>query len=247
VPGEEVLLDGNALAEGKEFFSLGTFSVSPDGTLLAYSTDFAGDERYTLRVKDLRSGEALPDEVPNTLGGATWDLGGTTLFYTTVDQTWRPDKVWRHRLGTGASDDVLAYHEPDERFWTAVGRSRSDKYLMVVSGSKTTSEYRVLEASDPEGGFRVVAPRRQGVEYSVEHAVVGGEDRFLILHNDGAVNFELAEAPVGAAGPENWTTLVPHSDDQRLEDVDAFATHLVVSQRSDGLTQVRIVPLTEQG
>ena len=138
VPGEEVLLDGNALAEGKEFFSLGTFSVSTDGNLLAYATDFAGDERYTLRVKDLRSGEMLPDEVPNTVGGATWDLGGTTLFYTTVDEAWRPDKVWRHRLGTDASDDVLVFHEPDERYWSAVGRTRSDRYLMVVSGSKTT-------------------------------------------------------------------------------------------------------------
>jgi len=247
VPGEEVLVDGNALAEGQEFFSLGTFSVSTDGTLLAYSTDFAGDERYTLRVKDLRSGEMLPDEVPNTVGGATWDLDGTTLFYTTVDEAWRPDKVWRHRLGTNADDDVLVYHEPDERYWSAVGRTRSDRYLVVVSGSKTTSEYRVLDASDPEGEFRVVAPRRQGVEYSVEHAVVGGEDRFLILHNDGAVNFELAEAPVDSSGPDSWRTLVPHSDSQRLEDVDAFATHLVVSQRSEGMTQVRIVPLTDDG
>ena len=247
VPGEEVLLDGNALAEGKEFFSLGTFSVSTDGNLLAYSTDFAGDERYTLRVKDLRSGEMLPDEVPNTVGGATWDLGGTTLFYTTVDEAWRPDKVWRHRLGTDASDDVLVFHEPDERYWSAVGRTRSDRYLMVVSGSKTTSEYRVLDASDPEGEFRVVAPRRQGVEYSVEHAVVGGQDRFLILHNDGAVNFELAEAPVDSSGPDSWRTLIAHSDSQRLEDVDAFATHLVVSQRSEGMTQVRIVPLTDEG
>jgi oligopeptidase B len=247
VPGEELLLDGNQLAEGHEFFSLGTFSVSPDGSLLAYSTDFAGDERYTLRVKNLHTGEMLPDEVPNTLGGATWDLGGTTLFYTTVDEAWRPDKVWRHRLGTDAADDVTVYHEPDERYWTAVGRSRSDRYLMIVSGSKTTSEYRVLDASDPEGEFRVVAPRRQGVEYSVEHAVVAGQDRFLILHNDRAVNFELAEAPVDSPGPEHWRTLIAHSDEQRLEEVDAFATHLVVSQRSQGLTQVRIVPLTDQG
>ncbi|HEX2175004.1 MAG TPA: S9 family peptidase [Nocardioidaceae bacterium] len=247
VPGEELLLDGNALAEGKAFFSLGTFSVSPDGTLLAFSTDFAGDERYTLRVKDLRTNEMLPDEVPNTLGGATWDLGGTTLFYTTVDEAWRPDKVWRHRLGTAATDDVLVFHEPDERYWTGVGRTRSDRYLMIVSGSKTTTEYRVLHADDPAGEFRVVAPRRQGVEYNVEHAVVAGEDRFLILHNHQAVNFELAEAPVDTPSPEHWRTLIAHSDSERLEDVDAFATHLVVSQRSKGLTELRVVPLTEQG
>jgi len=128
-----------------------------------------------------------------------------------------------------------------------VGRSRSDRYLMIVSGSKTTSEYRVLEADDPAGEFRVVAPRRQGVEYNVEHAVVAGEDRFLILHNHEAVNFELAEAPVEAPTPENWRPVIAHSQDERLEDVDAFETHLVVSQRSKGLTEVRIVPLTEQG
>ena len=247
VPGEELLLDGNQLAEGQEFFSLGTFSVSPDGTLLAYSTDFTGDERYTLRVKDLRTGEMLPDEVPNTVGGATWDLGGTTIFYSTVDDAWRPDRVWRHSLGTAADDDVVVFHEPDERYWTGVGRSRSDRYLMIVSGSKTTSEYRVLEADDPTGEFRVVAPRRQGVEYSVEHAVVAGEDRFLILHNHDAVNFELAEAPVDAPTPENWRPVIPHSQDERLEDVDAFATHLVVSQRSQGLTEVLLIPLTEGG
>ncbi len=247
VPGEELLLDGNQLAEGQEFFSLGTFSVSPEGTLLAYSTDFTGDERYTLRVKDLRTGEMLPDEVPNTVGGATWDLGGTTIFYSTVDDAWRPDRVWRHSLGTAADDDVVVFHEPDERYWTGVGRSRSDRYLMIVSGSKTTSEYRVLEADDPTGEFRVVAPRRQGVEYSVEHAVVAGEDRFLILHNHDAVNFELAEAPVDAPTPENWRPVIPHSQDERLEDVDAFATHLVVSQRSQGLTEVLLIPLTEGG
>ncbi|MGH3354343.1 MAG: S9 family peptidase [Nocardioidaceae bacterium] len=247
VPGEELLVDGNVLAEGKDFFSLGTFSVSTDGALLAFSTDFAGDERYTLRVKDLRTGEMLPDEVPNTLGGATWDLDGTTLFYTTVDEAWRPDKVWRHTLGTAADEDVVVFHEADERYWTAVGRTRSDRYLMVVSGSKTTTEYRALDAGDPTGEFRVLAPRRQGVEYSVEHAVVGGEDRFLILHNDGAENFELAETPVDRPTPEHWQPIIAHSRTERLEDVEAFATHLVVSQRSNGLTEVQLIPLTESG
>jgi oligopeptidase B len=189
----------------------------------------------------------LPDEVPNTVGGATWDLGGTTLFYTTVDEAWRPDKVWRHRLGTEASEDAVVYHEPDERYWTGVGRSRSDRYLMIVSGSKTTTEYRVLEADQPDGEFRVVAPRRHGVEYSIEHAVVAGEDRFLVLHNHDAVNFELADAPVDSPTPDSWRTLIPHSDAERLEDVDAFATHLVVSQRSRGLTELRVVPLTDEG
>lgn len=247
VPGEEVLLDANQLADGHDFFSLGTASVSPDGTLLAYSTDTVGDERFVLRVKDLRTGDLLPDEVPNTLGAAVWDHHGTTVFYTTVDEAWRPDKVWRHALDTPVVDDVLVHHETDERFWTSVGRSRSDRLLVIGSGSRSTSEYRVLDADDPTGEFRVVAPRRPGVEYGVVHAVIGGEDCLLVLHNDGAVNWELARAPWDATSADQWEPLIPHDPAVRLEDVDAFATHLLVSQRSDGLTRLRVIELAADG
>ncbi|MPZ94479.1 MAG: prolyl oligopeptidase family serine peptidase [Propionibacteriales bacterium] len=247
VPGEEVLLDGNALADGKEFFSLGAFSASIDGTLLAFSTDFVGDERYTLQVKDLRTGQLLPDVVEGTLGGATWDLTGSTLFYTTVDDAWRPHKVWRHALGTPATDDVVVFEETDERYWLSAGRTRSDRFVFLVSGSKTTTEYRVLDADDPTGEPRVVAPRRQGVEYHLEHAVIQGEDRFLVLHNENALDFELAEAPVDDAAPERWTPVISHSPGTRLEDVEAFRTHLVVSQRRNGRTEVRVLPLSDDG
>ena len=247
VPGEEVLLDVNALAEGHDFFSLGAASVSPDGTLLAFSTDTVGHERFLLQVKDLRTGQVLPDQVPDTLGGATWDLEGTTLFYTTVDEAWRPDKVWRHVLGTPVAEDVVVHHETDERFWTSVGRTRSDRLLVIGSGSKTTTEFRVLDAADPTGEFRVVAPRRQGVEYSIEHAVIGGEDRLLVLHNEDAENYTIATAPLDATSHEQWEPLIPHDPAVRLEDVDAFAGHLVVSQRSEGLTQLRVIELSEAG
>jgi len=245
VPGEQVLLDVDALAAGHDFFSLGGASVSPDGTLLAYSTDTVGDERYLLRVKDLRTGDLLADEIPGTLGGAVWDLAGSTLFYTTVDDSWRVDKVWRHTLGTPVADDVLVHHETDERFWTSIGRTRSDRFLVIASGSKTTSEYAVLEADDPTGEFRVVAPRRQGLEYGVEHAVLRGEDRLLILHNEDAVNYALAVAPVDATSHDQWQPLFAHDPAVRLEDVEAFAGHLVVSQRSEGLTQLRVVLLDD--
>jgi oligopeptidase B len=247
VPDEQVLLDGNELAGDSEFFSLGGFSVSTDGNLLAYSTDLVGNERYTLRVRDLRSGETLPDIVENTLGSLTWDLKGTTVFYTTVDDAWRPHKVWRHALGTDSADDVVVHEETDERFWVSVGRSRSDRFVMIVSGSKTTTEYRVLDADNPQGEPRVVAPRRQGVEYHLEHAVVGGVDRFLVLHNDRALDFELAEAPVDTATPDRWTPIVPHRLGTRLEDVDAFAGHLVVSLRTNGLTAIHIIPIDDGG
>ena len=247
VPGEQVLLDADVLATGHEFFSLGGVSVSPDGRLLAFSTDVVGDERYLLSVKDLSTGDLLPDQVPNTLGGGTWDRRGTTLFYSTPDDAWRPDKVWRHVLGTPVEEDVVVHHETDERFWTAIGRTRSDRFLVRASGSRTTSECAVLDADDPTGEFRVVAPRRDGVEYSVEHAVVAGEDRLLVLHNDGAQNYALASAPVDATSPDQWQPLLPHDPAVRLEDVDAFAGHLLLSQRSEGLTQLRVITLDEDG
>ncbi len=244
---EEVILDSNELAEGHEFFSLGASSISPDGRLLAFSTDTVGDERFLLQVKDLQTGELLPDQVRDTSYGATWDLAGEHLFYTTVDAAWRPDKVWRHRVGTDPADDVVVHHEPDDRFWVSVGRTRSQRFLLIGCGSKVTTEYRILDAADPTGEPRVVAPRRQGVEYGVDHLVVDGEDRLLVLHNDGAENFAVVLAPVSATSHEEWEPLLPHDPAVRLEDVDCFADHLVVSQRSEGLTQIRVLRLGDGG
>ena len=237
--GEEVLLDGNELAAGHEFFSMGALSVSPDEALLAYSTDFSGNERFTLRVKDLASGEILPDEIPNTFYGCAWSADGTALFYVTVDDAWRPYRVWRHRVGTSASDDVVAFEEADERFWLGVGLTRNERYVQIHTASKLTSEVWLLDAAAPDGEFTVVAPRRQGVEYDVE---VAG-DRLLILHNDGAENFELASAPLPGAGDSRaWTPLIAHRADTRLLGVNAFADYLVIYSRRDGLTRLSILP-----
>ncbi|MFG1796877.1 S9 family peptidase [Nocardia sp. NPDC049149] len=250
VPGEQVLLDSNEVAEGHDFFALGAFSLSHDGNLLAYSVDTVGDERYVLRFKDLRTGQLLPDAIAETAPGATWSLDGTHVFYQTVDESWRPDTVWRHRLGSPTVADVKVFHEPDERYWVSITSTRSEKYLMIWVGSKITTEGWVLESDDPEGEFRVILPRREGVEYSAEHAVVAGEDRFLILHNDvvdgvKAENFVLADAPV--ADPSALTLLIGHRDDVRLEDVDAYADHLVLSYRREALTRVAVWPLTASG
>jgi oligopeptidase B len=247
LPGEEVLLDLNELAEGHEFFSLGGSTVSPDATLLAYSTDVIGDERYTVRVKQLDSGKLLDDELTGVLGGVTWDPQGRDLYYSTVDETWRPDKIWRHRLGTSQADDELVFHEQDGRFWTGVGRSRTERFLVIAAGSKTTSEYHVLDTEHPELGFRRFAERVDGVEYSLEHAVLGGRDCFLVLHNASGPDFELAVAPIEPTPREGWEPLIAHDPAVRLEDVDAFAGHLVVHQRSRGLTQLRILELDEHG
>ena len=250
IPGEQVLLDGNELAAGHDFFALGTMSVTLDGTMLAYAVDTEGDERYTLRFKNLDTGAVLADEIPGTAPGSTWSVDNRHVFYLTVDDAWRPDTVWRHELGTAQSADVAVFHEPDERYWVGFGSTRSEKYLTIWIGSKVTSEIRYLESSDPQGEFTVVWPREEGVEYGVEHAVIGGEDRFLIMHNgvvDGvkAENFTLVETPV--TDPTEQRTLIAHRADVRLEDVDAFAGHLVVGYRRDALTRLAVWPLTESG
>jgi len=242
--GEQVLLDENIEAEGHDFFALGAASVSLDGNILAYSVDVKGDERYTLRFKDLRTGELYEDTIAGIAAGVTWAADNRTVYYTTVDDAWRPDTVWRHRLGSGQAAERV-YYEPDERFWLGVGRTRSNKYVIIAAGSAVTSEVRYADAADSDAEFTVVWPRRDLVEYSVEHAVVGGQDRFLILHNDGAENFTLVEAPV--SDPTAVRTLIEHRDDVRLDAVDAFARHLVVSYRSNALPKIELWPITEDG
>ncbi|GJF08153.1 protease [Mycolicibacterium cyprinidarum] len=243
IPGEQVLLDENSEAEGHDFFALGAASVSVDGSILAYSVDVNGDERYTLRFKDLRTGERFDDEIVGIGAGATWAADNRTIYYVTVDDAWRPDTVWRHRMGAGLPAERV-YYEPDERFWVAVGRTRSNKYVFIAAGSAVTSELRFGDAADPQAVFTTVWPRREGVEYSADHAVVGGQDRFLILHNDGAENFTLVEAPVD--DPTSCHTLIEHRGDVRLDSVDAFARHLVVSYRSDALPRIQLWPINEE-
>lgn len=244
IPGEQVLLDENVEAEGHDFFSLGAASVSVDGNILAYSIDVKGDERYTLRFKDLRTGERYDDEIAGIGAGATWAADNHTVYYVTVDDAWRPDTVWRHRLGSGLPAERV-YHEADERYWIGVGRTRSNKYVIIAAGSAVTSELRYADAADGQAEFDIVWPRRDSVEYSIEHAIVGGEDRFLILHNDGAENFTLVEAPI--SDPTNTRTLIEHREDVRLDAVDAFDDHLVLSYRKDALPRIQLWPVLDDG
>jgi len=234
--GEQVILDMNELAGDSPYLSLGVSTVSPDGNLLAYSTDYEGNERFTLCFKDLRTGETLPDEIPGVFYGGTWAADNSTFFYTVTDDAWRPYRVYRHVIGTPADQDVLVYEEADERFWVGVGLTRSQRYLVLSAGSKITSEVRILEADDPQGEFRLVAPRETGVEYGIDHA----GDHFVVLHNRNARNFELARAPLDDPGA--WTPLIEHREDTRLLGMDAFSDHLVVHFRRDGLTGIRILP-----
>lgn len=244
IADEQVLLDENIEADGHDYFALGASSVSPDGDLLAFSTDVAGDERYTLRFKDLRSDQCYPDRISGVAAGVTWAADSQTVYYTTVDGSWRPDTVWRHRLGTSGPDERV-FHEPDARVWAGVGRTRSDGYIVIAADTAISSEVRVADANDPTAEFSVVLPRKDGVEYSIDHAIVDGQDRFLILHNDGAPNFTLVDAPVG--NPADQRTLIEARDDVRLEGVDAFSDRLVVHYRRDALPRLQVWPITAGG
>ncbi|MGD7787461.1 S9 family peptidase [Propionibacteriaceae bacterium Y1700] len=242
LPGEQVLLDGNVEAEGHEFFSIGAFAVSPDGTRLAFSTDTDGGERYTLMIKDLTTGERLPDTIADTSYGVVW-AGNDHLFFTRNDEAWRPYEVLRHRIGTEADNDERVLHEPDERFWVHLTDSRDERWILIATGSKTSAEWHILPTADPYATPRVIAPRRDDVDYNVE---VAG-DRLLILHNHDAVDFELAEAPLDATSPDQWRTVLPHRPGIRLIDVDAYAGHVVVSLRRDGLTAVHVIDRSGDG
>jgi oligopeptidase B len=235
--GEQVLLDGNVLAGDSPYFSLGVVEVSPDHRLLAYSTDHDGDERYVLRFRDLETGEDLPDVVPDTYYGAAWAADNATFFYVTVDDAHRPDRLWRHRLGTAATDDVLVHDELDQRFHLSVFLTRSERYVVLELESKMTTEEWVLEASDPLGAFQVVDPREQGVEYTVDHQ----GDRFIILSNHGHRDFAVFAAPIGAPGRASWQAIHEPGDGTRVTSIDAFAEHVVVHERHDATTTLRVI------
>ncbi|MBV7301552.1 S9 family peptidase [Corynebacterium sp. TAE3-ERU2] len=243
-PREEVVLDMDALAEGHEFFSLGAMVATRSGRYVAYSTDTSGDERFELVIKDLSTGELLPDRIADTFYGALFSEDERYIFYTRVDEAWRPDSVWRHEIGTDAAADVRIFHEPDEKFWVSIGKTRSNKYLVIDDSSKLTSEQWVCPMSDPTGDFECVMPRTSGVEYGVDHAVVGGEDRWLVLHNATGPNFALGWARVGELNTvEDLHELLPHREDVRLEGVDCFAEQLILSYRSAGLARLAIMAL----
>ncbi len=246
LPGEQVLLDHDSLADGHDFYSVGGVTVSPDGTLLAYATDTVGNERYVLEVKDLTTGELLPDRIEDVLGGGVWSPDGRDLYYCTVDEAWRRDKVWRHRLGSTDADE-LVFHETDGRFWVGIGRSRSQRFLVIASASKNTTENRYLDCADPDAEWVVFHPREEGLQYGLEHAVIAGDEVFLVQHNHSGADFEIGTCGIAATPPSGWTPLIPYDERVRLEDVAAYAGHLVVHQRSGGLTQLRIVELGDEG
>ncbi|MFP5415757.1 MAG: S9 family peptidase [Actinomycetes bacterium] len=239
--GEQVILDSNALAEGHDYFALGWAQVSPNGRLLAYSIDTSGDERYDLWVIDLASGNVVDGPITDIAAGGSW-AHDEWLFYTRVDAAWRPYQVWRHRLADTAPD-ALVLQEPDDRFWVGVEESRDHAFVIIDLGSKTTTECHLLAASDPEGTPRCVAPRRQGLDYTVEVA----PDALWVLHNDAAPQFALSRAPLDTTSVDQWETIIAERAETRLTGVSVYERAVVVEHRTNGLSGIAVLPRDADG
>ena len=235
---EQVLLDENELAAGKEFFELRAFEKSPDHTLVAYGVNFDGSDNTDIRFRDLERKRDLDDVIPDVTWNVAWASDNRTVFYTARDAALRPHQVWRHRLGDPVEQATLVFQEDDERFRVWCDRSKNGDFVFISVASSLTSEIHYLRADDPDGEFQVIEPRVTGHEYSVEPY----EDRFLITTNaDGAVNFKLMEAPTSAPGRANWRELIPHRDDARLHGVDVLRGWIVLSEHANAVHRLRIM------
>ena len=234
--GDRVLLDENVEARGHDYFSLSAFDVSNDGRLLAWSSDVDGSEMYVLRVRDLGTGRDLADEIPDTTwGGTAWSSDDTWLFYVTPDEAMRPWRVWRHRIGTPATEDVMVLEEPDERFFVGVGQSRSGEWIVIEAGSKTSSECWLIPSSDPVAAPVSVAARRDNVEYQVDH----WGDVFAIHTNLDAEDFRIMLAPVDAPG--GWSPFVEHRPGDRISAFECFDGFALMSRWTDGQQVLSLV------
>jgi oligopeptidase B len=234
---EQVMLNVNEMAEGFSYYAVGGQSISTNNNLLAFSVDTVSRREYTLQFKDLSTGEILADRIPGTTGGATWANDNKTVFYSKKDPvTLRSSRIFKHVLGTDASDDVMIYEETDETFGCGIGKSKSEQYLMLASYSTLSNEWRYLDANTPNGEWKIIQPRERNLEYSCSHY----GDHFYITTNRDAKNFKLVRTPVTATACENWEDVLPHRDETLLEGVDIFKDYLVVSERTEGLNQIRI-------
>ena len=241
---EEILLDGNELAEGHEYFALGRVRVSPDNRLLAFGEDTAGRRYYTISFKNLETGELLADRIPDTAGGIEWAADNRTVFYVNKESgTLREYQVVRHVLGTDVASDVVVFEETDSEYSCSLRKTKSQKYLLISSNQTLSNEVRFLDADEPAGAFRVLEPRRHNHEYFVDHFV----DHFYIATNHQAKNFRLMKTPVMRTGIENWEEVIAHRDDTLLEDFEIFSDHLVVEERREGLTQLWVMPWSGSG
>jgi len=235
---EEILIDGPKLAEGKDYWAVGSYDVSEDNKYMCYGVDIVSRRIYTVYFKNLETGEMMEDILEGTSGGASWSNDNQTIFYTKKDPTTlRDNQVWRHELGTPQSSDVLVFEEKDEEFSCFVYKTKSKKYMVIGSNQTLSTEYRVLEANNPQGEFKIIQPRERNHEYGIDHY----GDKFYIVTNWNAKNFRLMETSVDATSKENWKEIIAHRDNVLLEGITIFNRFLIVDERTEGLTQLRII------
>ncbi len=237
---EQVMLDGNAMAEGHEYFVIGAVAPSPDQNLLAYAQDTAGDEEMTVRVKRLETGEHLPDQIEKAAATLVWAEDGKTLFYPVLDAAKRPYKLMRHTLGTAASEDVEVWHEKDERFNVGVAKTLSRGYILLTLDSQTTSEIRYIKSTEPHGEWKMLVPRVQDVEAEAVHH----GDSFYIRISDTSKTFRLVQAPVAEPLKEKWKEVLAARPDVTLEEIEAYRDHLITVERDAGLRKIRVRKLS---
>ena len=237
---EEIMFNCNEMAKGHSYFQLTGLSVSPDNKYATFAVDLVSRRIYTIQIKNLETGEILLDKIENADGGSTWANDNKTIFYTHQDaKTLRSDKIYKHKLGSDASNDVLVFHEKDDTFNTSIYKEKSKKYLVIGSGSTLTSEYQILNAETPDEDFKIFQPRVRGLEYSISHF---GDSFYVMTNKDKATNFKLMKTPENATLKENWKDIIAHRENVLLEDIEIFKDYLVVEQRENGLTKLRIMP-----
>jgi len=235
---EEIMLNVNEMAEGHKYFQVAGTSVSPDNKMIAYGVDTVSRRIYTLYFKNIETGEILEDVIPRFSGSVAWGNDNKTIFYTRMDEeTLRSFQVFRHILGTDPSKDELVFEEKDDTYSCDIAKSKSKKYIILESYAKMSTEYQILDADKPSGKFRVFQPREKNLEYDVNHY----GDKFYIVTNLDAKNFRLMETPVNKTTKENWVEVIPHRDNVMLEGINIFKEYMVVSERKDGLTKLRII------
>ena len=235
---EQILFDCNFLAKNYDFFNLSNIKISPDNKLAAYSIDTVSRRLYTIKIKNLETGEFLNDCIDNTSGNFAWGNDNTTLFYTNRDsETLRNDKIYKHVLGTNPKDDELVFHEKDNTFYTNVSKSKSNKFIVISSYSTLTSEFQFLNADNPHDDFKLFSKRKRGLEYSINHF----ENYFYIITNtDNSKNYKLMKTSVKNTDYNNWINVIDHRKDVLIEGIDVFKNYLVVSERSNGLNRINI-------
>lgn len=240
---EEIMLNGPEMGKDQSYFSIGGRSVSENNELLAFSTDYVSRREYTISIKKLSTGKILKDKIENTTGGISWANDNKTIYYTKKDPiTLRSNQIMRHTLGTDAAEDVLVYEEKDNTFGCSVYKSKSRKYIMIVSYHTLSTECRFLDANNVEGEWKIVQSRERNLEYSVDHF----EDHFYILTNHKAKNFRLMKTSINATEKEHWKEIIAHRPNVFLEGIDIFKDYLVVSERKDGLQQLRVIKWGDQ-